>query len=60
MNNLPADVVLFAFAEGLDEDYRFRLNNPGMAASGRRFAVVDAAAAVVSLRCCFSRAATIC
>jgi hypothetical protein len=59
MNNLPADVVLFAFAEGLDEDYLFRLNKPDMAASGRRLAVVDGAAAVVSLRCCSSRAATI-
>jgi hypothetical protein len=51
MNNLPADVVLFAFADGLDEDYRFRLNNPRMAASGWRFAVVDGATAAVSLRC---------
>jgi hypothetical protein len=59
MNNLPAGVVLFAFAEGLDEDYLFRLIKPGMAAPGRRFAVVDAADAAVSLCCRANRAATI-
>jgi hypothetical protein len=52
MNNLPADLVLFAFAEGLDEDYLFRLIKPGMAAPGRRIAVVDGADAAVALRCC--------
>jgi hypothetical protein len=37
----------------------FRLIKPGMAASGRRFAVVDGADAAVTLRCSASRAAMI-
>jgi hypothetical protein len=41
MNNLTAERVLFAFAEGGGEDYPFRLNNPVPAASGKRFASVD-------------------
>ena len=39
-NNLPAERVLFAFAKPAGEDYPFRLIKPGMAVSGRRFAVV--------------------
>jgi hypothetical protein len=38
MNNLSAERVLFAFAKAAGEDYLFRLINPGMAASRRRFA----------------------
>jgi len=43
LNNLPAKRVLFAFAKPAGEDYPFRLINPGMAASGWRFAAVEAA-----------------
>jgi len=57
VNNLPAERVLFAFAEGTREDYPFRLNNPGPAASGQRFAIVDAAVAPDALCCCDNRAA---
>jgi hypothetical protein len=38
MNNLSAERVLFAFAKAAGEDYLFRLIDPGMAVSRRRFA----------------------
>jgi hypothetical protein len=38
MNNLSAERVLLPFAEAAGEDYLFRLINPGMAVSRRRFA----------------------
>ena len=50
-NNLPAERVLFAFAKPPGEDYLFRLINPGMAASGRRFAAVEAAVKAIT-PCC--------
>ena len=56
MNNLTAERVLFAFAEGGGEDYPFRLNNPVPAASGKRFATVDGAIAPAPICCRDSRA----
>jgi hypothetical protein len=55
MNNLPAERVLFAFAKPVGEDYLFRLINPGMAASRRRFAGVGAAVEATTPHCCVSR-----
>jgi hypothetical protein len=43
MNNLSAERVLFAFAKAAGEDYLFRLINPGMAVSRRRFAGIEPA-----------------
>jgi hypothetical protein len=55
MNNLPAERVLFAFAKPVGEDYLFRLINPGMAASRRRFAGVGAAVEATTPHCCVNR-----
>lgn len=55
MNNLTADAVLFAFAEGGGEDYPFRLNNPDPAASGRPSAIVVGAVAPDAFCCSDSR-----
>jgi hypothetical protein len=51
MNNLSAERVLFAFAKPGGEDYLFRLINPGMAASRRRFAGAEPAIEVTRLHC---------
>jgi hypothetical protein len=59
LKNLLAKRVLFAFARAAGEDYAFRLINPGMAASGRRFGVVDGAAVPIAPRSCANCAAMI-
>jgi hypothetical protein len=56
MNNLTAGRVLLAIAEGSGEDFPFRLNNPGPAASRRRSAIVVGAVAPNAFCCPDNRA----
>jgi hypothetical protein len=58
MNNLSAERVLFAFAEAAGEDYLFRLINPGMAVSTRRFADVEPAIETAAPHCRVNREAS--
>jgi hypothetical protein len=51
LNNLPADLVLFAFAAAIGEDYRFRLICPGATALAGRFVVAVSAVTVVDSGC---------